>query len=185
VVAAGHRAITVDAFGACGPAPCQWGKITGTVFGAGPGARAGTSFAAQWNLAFARVLLLSSYGTPKKVPTLTVRELTTFTDGSSRANYTVTGTFTRGRAVKATRPGPSASGYPLGDPVTGVTFGASIDATTGGTFLAPYRFGSGSRLLGGTVGAAGTRRTVRAGAEFTGRGDRSSYLTTETLVPLR
>jgi hypothetical protein len=25
VVAAGHRAITVDAFGACGPAPCPWG----------------------------------------------------------------------------------------------------------------------------------------------------------------
>ena len=185
MVAAGHRAITVDAFGACGPAPCQWGKITGTVFGAGPGARAGTSFAAQWNLAFARVLLLSSYGTPKKVPTLTVRELTTFTDGSSRANYTVTGTFTRGRAVKATRPGPSASGYPLGDPVTGVTFGASIDATTGGTFLARYGFSFADKLLDGTVNAAGTLLSVRTWTEFTDHSGRSNYYTTETFAPLR
>jgi hypothetical protein len=117
VVSATRKGITVDGFGACSPSPCEWGRIAGTVFGPNVGATAGTSFAAQWNFGFARTVLLATYSAPKKVPTLTVQEFTTFTDGSHRANYTVTERFIRGKAVKVTKTGTSASDYPLGDPV--------------------------------------------------------------------
>src|ERR1700691_324754 len=87
VVSTTARGITVDGFGACSPSPCQWGRIAGTVFGPDVSAATGTAFAAQWNFGFARTVLLAVYSAPKKVPTLTVREFTTFTDSSGRSNY--------------------------------------------------------------------------------------------------
>ena len=235
VVATSGRGITVDGFGACSPSPCEWGKIPGTVFGRNVSASVGTSFAAQWNFGFARTVLLANYSVQKKVRVLTVQEFTTFTDGSHRANYTVTERFIRGKGVKVTKTGTSASDYPLGDPVTpaaslpaiwinpaatgnvravilsvgpsgllqvhgygycspvpcnwgtvtGITFGPSVSATTGGTFLAPYTFGFENKLLDGTVNAAGTRLTVQTWTEFTDHSGRSNYVSTDTFIPLR
>jgi hypothetical protein len=235
VVSTSAKRITVDGFGACSPSLCEWGRIAGTVFGPNVGAKTGTSFAAQWNFGFARTVVLATYGLRKKVPTLAVQEFTTFTDGSHRSDYTATETFTKGRAVKVTKTGTSATDYPLGNPVTavaslpaiwintaatgnvravllslaaggllkvhaygycspvpcdwgtvtGITFGTSISATTGSTFLAPYTFGFENKLLDGTVNAAGDRLTVHTWTEFTDHSDRSNYLTTETFVPLR
>jgi hypothetical protein len=235
VVGTSAKAITVDGFGACTPSLCEWGKIDGTVFGPDVSTTTGTSFEAQWNFAFARTVLLATYSDPKKVPTLTVREFTTFTDDSSRANYTHTETFTKGRAVKVTKAGTSASDYPLGDSVspvatlpavwintaategvravilsrsdggalqvhaygscspvpcnwgtvTGITFGSSISATTGGNFLAPYTFGFAKKLVDGTVNAAGTLLTIHVWTEFTDHSGRANYMSTDTFVPLR
>ena len=98
------------------------------------------------------------------------------------------------RAVILTRSGGllrvHAYGYCSPDPcnwgtVTGITFGSSVSATTGGTFLAPYAFGFDNKLLDGSVNAKGTLLTVRAWTEFTDHSGRSNYETTETLVPLR
>ncbi len=234
VVAANDRGITVDGFGACTPTPCQWGRIAGTVFGPDVSAATGTAFAAQWNFGFSRTVLLAVYSAPKKVPTLTVRELTTFTDDSHRSNYTADETFTKGKPVPVTTTGTAAQDYPLGDlvtpvaslpavwintaasgnvraviltradgrlyvhaygycspdpcnwgTVTGITFGPSVSATTGGTFLAPYAFSFADKLLDGTVNAAGTLLTVRTWTEFTDHSGRSNYETAETFVPLR
>jgi len=237
VVATSPKGIAVDGFGACSPTPCEFGRIPGTVFGPNVSATAGQSFAAQWNFGFARTVLLATYSTPRKVATLIVQEFTTFTDGSGRANYTVTERFTKGKAaVKVTKTGVSASDYPLGDPVspaislpaiwintaatgnvravilslgpgsgllqvhaygfcspvpcnwgtvTGITFGPSVSATTGRTFLAPYRFGFANKLLDGMVNAAGTRLTVQTWTEFTDHSRRSNYVSTDTFVPLR
>src|SRR5262249_35008868 len=197
-VATSRRGITVDGFGACSPTPCEFGKIAGTVFGPNVSAPTGTSFAAQWNFKFKRAVLLATYSAPRRVPTLTVQEFNTFTDGSGRANYAVIETFHKGRPVKVTKTGLNASDYPLGDPVsppvtlpwiwfthaatgnvravilslapgsgllhvhaygfcspvpcnwgtvTGITFGSSVVAKTGGTFLAPYTFGFANKLL--------------------------------------
>ena len=234
VVATTAKGITVDGFGACSPSPCQWGRIAGTVFGPNVTAKAGTSFAAQWNFGSSRTVLLATYSAPKNVPTLTVQEFTTFTDSSHRANYTVTEKFTKGKAVKVTKTGTSASNYPLGHlvspaaslpavwanppakgnisevilslgsggllkvhalafcsslkqcdwgTVTGITFGTSVGAKTGGTFLALYKSGSANRLLDATVNAAGTWLTVRTWTEFTDHSGRSNYVTTDNLVP--
>ncbi len=234
VVGATDRGITVDGFGACSPTPCEWGRIAGTVFGPDVSAATGTAFASQWNFGFARTVLLAVYSAPKKVPTLTVREFTTFTDDSGRSNYTAAETFTKGKPVKVTKTGTAALDYPLGHPVTpvaslpavwintaasgnvraviltrsgallkvraygycspdpcnwgtvaGITFGPSVSATTGGTFLAPYTFGFANKLLDGTVNAKGTLLTVRTWTEFTDHSARSNYETTETFVPLR
>jgi hypothetical protein len=234
VVSTTARGITVDGFGACSPSPCQWGRIAGTVFGPDVSAATGTAFAAQWNFGFARTVLLAVYSAPKKVPTLTVSEFTTFTDGSHRSNYTADETFTKGKPVKATTTGTAASDYPLGDPVspvaslpaiwintaasgnvraviltrvgallqvqaygycspdpcnwgtvTGITFGPSVSAQTGGTFLAPYAFSFAKKLLDGTVNATGTLLTIRTWTEFADHSGRSNYETTESFVPLR
>jgi hypothetical protein len=234
VVGTSGRALTVDGFGACTPSACEWGRIAGTVFGPNVSSATGTSFEAQWNFEFARTVVLATYSTPKKVPTLTVREFTTFTDDTTRANYTATETFTKGKAVKVTKTGTSATDYPSGHPVSavgslsaiwvntaatgnvraviispsggllqvhaygfcspipcnwgtvgGITFGPNVSATTGSTFLAPYKFGFANKLLDGTVNAAGTLLTVRIWTEFTDHSGRSNYMSTNTFVPLR
>jgi hypothetical protein len=234
VVSTTAKGITVDGFGACSPSLCEWGRIAGTVFGPDVSSATGTAFSAQWNVGYAHKVLLAVYSAPKKVPTLTVREFTTFTDYSHRSNYAAVETFTKGKPVMVTTTGTTAQDYPLGEPVspvaslsavwlntaasgsvsaviltraagllqvhaygycapdacnwgtvTGITFGASSSATTGGTFLAPYGFRFGSKLLDGTVNAKGTLLTVRIWTDFTDHSGRSNYQTTETFTPLR
>jgi hypothetical protein len=120
VVSTAATGIEVDGFGACSPLPCQWGRIAGTVFGPDAGAVTGTAFEAQWNLGFARTVVLAVYSSPKKVPTLTVREFTTFTVDGARSNFTADETFTKGKPVIETTTGTAAHDYPLGRPVTPV-----------------------------------------------------------------
>jgi hypothetical protein len=69
--------------------------------------------------------------------------------------------------------------------VTGITFGAGIGSISGGTFLAPYKFGFANKLLDGRVNAAGTLLTVQTWTEFTDHGGRSNYVSTERFAPLR
>jgi hypothetical protein len=69
--------------------------------------------------------------------------------------------------------------------IAGITFGNSVSATAGNTFLAPYAFGFARKLLEGSVNPAGTRLTVRAWTEFTDGSHRSNYVTTDTFIPLR
>jgi hypothetical protein len=133
VVATTDRGITVDGFGACSPSPCEWGRIAGTVFGPDVSAATGTAFESQWNFGFARTVLLAVYSAPKKVPTLTVREFTTFTDDSGRSNYTADETFTKGKPVKVTKAGTAALDYPLGHPVTPVASLPAIWINTAAT----------------------------------------------------
>ena len=111
VVATTGKGIAVDGFGACTPTLCEFGRITGTVFGPTVSATIGTAFAAQWNFGFARTVVLATYSAPLKVPTLTVQEFTSFTDGSGRHNYMVTETFHKGRAISVAKTGVSGSGW--------------------------------------------------------------------------
>jgi len=151
VVSASAKGITVDGFGACSPTPCEWGRIAGTVFGPSVTALTGTSFEAQWNFGFSRTVVLATYGvTRAKVPALTVQEFTTFTDASARSDYTATETFTKGKAVKVTKAGTSAAGYPLGHPVSPVPTLPAIwinTAATGNVRAVILSLGPGSGLL--------------------------------------
>jgi hypothetical protein len=149
-VATTGKGITVDGFGSCVPTLCEWGRIPGTVFGPNVGAKTGTSFAAQWNFGFSRTVLLATYSTPRKVPTLTVQEFTTFTDGSGRFNYTRTETFTKGKPVKPAKNGVSASDYPLGSPVGPAPSLPAIwvnNAASGNVRAVILSIGPGSGLL--------------------------------------
>jgi hypothetical protein len=108
--------ILVDGFGACSPRPCEWGSIPGTVFGAKVSSVTGNSFEANWNFGFARDVLLASLTRPRGVPTLVVKEFTTFIPPDGRANFTVTEKFVRSRRPIAPKAkGKPATGYPLGD----------------------------------------------------------------------
>ena len=57
--------------------------------------------------------------------------------------------------------------------------------TTGGTFLAPYKFGFANKLLDGSLNAVGSRLTVLTWTEFTDHSNRSNHVSTDTFVPLR
>src|SRR5262249_23166636 len=82
VIAGNRRGIKVDGFGACTPTACEWGNIPGIVFGANVSSTTGRSFEANWNFGFSRTVLLGTLAKHRRVQTLTVQELTTFTDGS-------------------------------------------------------------------------------------------------------
>ena len=118
VVAATAKGVTVDPFAArCGA--CEWGRISVPAFAASAHAKTGTSFAGEWQVPpYIRYVLLASYGTPKKVPTLTVTEFTMWADGGPRPFSVVTERFTKGKAVKVTMAGTSTADYPLAYPVT-------------------------------------------------------------------
>jgi hypothetical protein len=125
VVQVRRTGLSADGFGACLPKACEWGLIPGTTYGPNVSAGTGTSFAVTWNFGFSRTLLLATYSPVSvwHVPTLTVDEFTTFTDGSHRSNYEVTETLIKGRPVRVTRTGTPATDYPLGDsprPVRGL-----------------------------------------------------------------
>jgi hypothetical protein len=67
----------------------------------------------------------------------------------------------------------------------GVTFGSSATAASGNTFLAAYRSAFETTVLDGTVTAGGTRLILQIWTEFTDGSDRSNYVITDSLVPLR
>ncbi|HEX9042083.1 MAG TPA: hypothetical protein VF838_13805 [Trebonia sp.] len=141
VISTTKASISVDGFGACTPSFCQWGKVAGTVYGPNVSATAGTAFEAQWDFKFARTVLLARLSTFRgMVPTLTVEELTTFTDGSGRANYAVTETFTKGNGPRATMTGTSAANFPLGD-------SRAPDASLLRTWVNPAASGTISKVI--------------------------------------
>jgi hypothetical protein len=148
VVSTTAKGITVDGFGSCRPTLCEWGRIAGTAFGPAGSAASGTAFAAQWNVGFARRVLLAVYTAPKNVPTLTVREFTTYTDDSDRSNYTVDETFTKSKLLLVTTTGTAGQDYPLGHPVAPVASlpGVWINTAASGNVRAVVLTRSGALL---------------------------------------
>ena len=112
--------VSVDAFGACVPTLCEWGKVNAIVYGPSAAAKSGTSF--QSNQYFksgtkewSRTQLFGTLATSRTGNVLTVREFTAFEDGSGRKNYTTTETFKLGKQVQAvTKSGLPTVQYVLG-----------------------------------------------------------------------
>ena len=83
VIAPAGSAITVDAFGACSPTPCNWGVVPGVAYAANVSSTGAVAFSAQYNFSFKRSIVTGSLnGT-----LLTVETFDMFTDGSGRSNY--------------------------------------------------------------------------------------------------
>jgi hypothetical protein len=75
----GSGNLRVHALGSCSPSPCDWGEVTGHVFGSGPGSATGTSFTAHFDVGGIQVDLAGIVsGT-----SLTVHEFSTYPDGRS------------------------------------------------------------------------------------------------------
>jgi hypothetical protein len=117
----GTGGITVDAFGACTPTLCEWGAVPAIVYGSSVSSTTGTMFqtnqrfvsnGAEWSRKELFGELLSTSAGPR----LRVRQLTAFSDGSGRRNYTVTETFALGHGQSPTIAGNAVSGYRVGAP---------------------------------------------------------------------
>jgi hypothetical protein len=132
--------VTVDAFGACVPTYCEWGKVPAIIYGATVSSTTGATFqtdqkflsgSTEWS----RTALLGHVVKTASGLRLRLRELTVFEDGSGRKNYEVDETFQPGKGQAPTVAGHSTSGYPLGNRPALVTgaFGNWVNgATTGG-----------------------------------------------------
>jgi hypothetical protein len=119
----GRGGIVVDAFGACTPSSCEWGRVPALVYGPNVSAKTGATF--QTNQRFltsdqrewSRTVLL---GKVTRLSTgalrLTVREMTVFEDGSGRRNFTLVESFALGEGPKTTKDGLPVTGYPIGFP---------------------------------------------------------------------
>ncbi len=121
IVRDGSGQIMVDGFGACTPSLCEWGLVPATSYGASVSSRTGAHF--QTNQRFlagttewSRTAMFGKLTSTSAGLRLSVRQLTVFTDGSGRRNFTVSETFVPGEGQAPTVKGHPAVDYPQGLP---------------------------------------------------------------------
>lgn len=79
----GEGALSVRAFGACSPSPCDWGEAEGRAFSGGPAEREAMAFTATFDFDFMETTLAVNL----KGGILVLDSFNTFKDGSGRFNY--------------------------------------------------------------------------------------------------
>jgi hypothetical protein len=94
VIAASGSGITVHAFGACTPTPCDWGSVPGLAYAENVSASAAIAFSAHYKFSFKETILTGVLDSGS----LRVETFNHFTDGSGRSDY-----YTRGYFCKARR----------------------------------------------------------------------------------
>ncbi len=117
----GSGRLLVDAFGACTPSLCEWGLVPATSYGTSVSSTTGAHFQTNQRFLsgtseFARTAMFGKVTSTTAGLRLTVRELTVFTDGSGRRNYTVTETFAPGEGQRPALKGLPVTDYPKGLP---------------------------------------------------------------------
>jgi len=83
VVAPSGAEITVHAFGACTPTPCDWGAVPGLAYAANVSSPAAIAFTAQYKFSFSQVIVTGVIDNGS----LVVGTFTHFTDKSGRSDY--------------------------------------------------------------------------------------------------
>jgi len=86
VIAASGGGISVEAFGACSPTPCDWGSVPGIVYAATVSASKATAFSAQYKFSFGQATIAGHLHEGH----LLIQTFTQFTDGSGRSNLFTT-----------------------------------------------------------------------------------------------
>ena len=94
VIAASGSAITVHAFGACTPTPCDWGSVPGSAYAASVSSNAAIAFSAFYKFSFKETIVTGVLDNGS----LIVETFNHFTDGSGRSD-----TYTKGYFCKARR----------------------------------------------------------------------------------
>src|ERR1700739_4988222 len=82
-------ALSVHAYGACTPTPCDWGQVTGQAYSASVEGGAAVAFTANYQFGFKRTILTGHLHGEQ----LIVDDFNVFEDGSGRAAYFTEGTF--------------------------------------------------------------------------------------------
>ena len=150
-------AVLVDAFGACSPTPCEWGRVLANIYAPSVSSTTGAAFQSDQRFLsgkseWSRTQL---FGGVSKTPVglrLVVREFTVFEDGSGRHNYTVTETFALGKGVPVTKTGSAVSTYVVGAP----------PALNSGVFGTWIPSGASSNLAKVVIGGSPAVPTVHA-----------------------
>jgi hypothetical protein len=93
VIAASGPSITVQAFGACTPTPCDWGAVPGLAYAANVSATVAVAFSARYEFDFKEVIVTGVLDSGS----LRVETFNHFTDGSGRSDYYTRGYFCKGR----------------------------------------------------------------------------------------
>ena len=75
--------LMVRAFGACDPAPCDWGEVRGEAFSSGVGSPEGMAFTVSYQFGFMETFLAVYF----KGGILVLDSFNTFNDDSGRSNY--------------------------------------------------------------------------------------------------
>ena len=83
VIAAAGSGITVHAYGACSPTPCDWGAVSGLAYSANVSSPAAVAFTAQYKFSFSQVTVVGHIVGRQ----LLVETFTHFTDKSGRDDY--------------------------------------------------------------------------------------------------
>jgi hypothetical protein len=83
VVAPSGSEITVHAFGACSPTPCDWGAVPGLVYASNVSSTSAIAFTAQYKFSFSQVIVTGVLDNGS----LIVEAFTHFTDKSGRSDY--------------------------------------------------------------------------------------------------
>lgn len=83
--------LTVQAYGACQPAPCDWGVVRGHAYAADVESKRAVAFSATYSFDFKSALLTGAL----QGPLLMVDCYNAFTVGDPRSDYFWSGAFTR------------------------------------------------------------------------------------------
>lgn len=83
VIAASGAGVTVHAFGACTPTPCDWGVVPGMVYAENVSSTAAVAFSANYKFGFKETIVVGHLD----VGSLSVETFDHFTDGSGRSDY--------------------------------------------------------------------------------------------------
>jgi hypothetical protein len=94
VIAASGSGISVHAFGACTPTPCDWGSVPGLTYAADVSSSTAVAFSAHYKFSFKETIVTGVLDSGS----LIVETFNHFTDGSGRSDYYSKGYFCKGRA---------------------------------------------------------------------------------------
>jgi hypothetical protein len=114
IAADGAGGIVVDAFGACTPTLCEWGRAPAVVYGGNVSSTRGSRFQVNIDHGFARSVLLGRLGKSGAGPVLRLTGYTAFTDGSGRRNYSWTDEYTRTAPATTSVDATPTVDYPMG-----------------------------------------------------------------------
>lgn len=100
------KSVRLQAWGACEPEDCDWGRVRATAYGPGISAdlrQSASAISAVFKQDFAETFL---YITRHKGDRISVNSLTRFTDNSGRSNYVGIASFKRDYALRPGHVGP-------------------------------------------------------------------------------
>jgi len=83
--------LTVHAFGACTPSPCDWGTVKGIAYAANVSSAQAIAFSARYEFSFKNAIVTGHLDSGS----LVVETYNEFTDGSGRSNYYTRGYYCR------------------------------------------------------------------------------------------